>query len=152
MMVSFTVLNVLFTRALASLISNSSPVIVNCLGPGYCESDLLRHVPAEALKGLDLPVPHTSEEGARQLIWAAVGGQGREDELKGAYISESNIVEPSDYVLGEEGKVIQDRILVSDRLCSRGSHVDEPLQRETIEVLSKFSPRVLSIVQRYGEV
>jgi NAD(P)-dependent dehydrogenase (short-subunit alcohol dehydrogenase family) len=114
-MISLTVLNVLFARALASLISSSSPVIVNCLNPGYCESGLLRNATAEVLKRYEKHVPHTSEEGARQVIWAAVGGQGREDELKGAYITESNIVEPSDYVLGEQGKAIQDRILVSDR-------------------------------------
>jgi hypothetical protein len=146
------VLNVLFTRAFASLISGSSPVIINCLDPGYCESDLRRHLPADLrtrVEGLEM---HTTEEGSRQLIWAAIGGQGREDELRGAYISQSDIVEPNDCVLGEQGKVIQDRIWVRDRLCSRGSHVDESSQRETIDILSKVLPRVASIVQRYGEM
>jgi retinol dehydrogenase 12 len=126
-------------------------VIVNCIDPGYCDSGIFRHVSTERLKELEAMVAHTSEEGARQLIWAAIGGQGREEELRGAYTSESDIVEPSDYVLGEQGKVIQDRIWVSDRLRSRGSHIDKSLQKETINILSKSSPQVASIVQKYGE-
>ena len=61
-----------------------------------------------------------TEHGSRQLVWAALGGAGREDELKGAYISEDDVREPSDSAIGERGKAIQDRIWVrySVRVCS----------------------------------
>jgi NAD(P)-dependent dehydrogenase (short-subunit alcohol dehydrogenase family) len=113
-MVSFTVLNVLFSRALASLVSSSSPVVVSCVNPGFCATGLLRHVPAEILKEYEIPSPHTPEEGARQYVWAAIGRKGREDELRGAYLSDNNIAEASDYVLGEQGKALEDLIWVSD--------------------------------------
>jgi hypothetical protein len=33
----------------------------------------------------------TTEEGSRQLVWAAVGGAGREFELRGGYVSNANL-------------------------------------------------------------
>jgi hypothetical protein len=59
---------------------------------------------------------HTAEEGSRQLVWAAVGGN--EDELRGAYISASQVQEASDVVLGEEGRNLQNKIWVCDLVSS----------------------------------
>jgi hypothetical protein len=56
----------------------------------------------------------TAEEGSRQLLWAAVGGAGREFELRGGYVDKANLQEVSDYVLSDEGAVIQARIWVRD--------------------------------------
>ena len=56
----------------------------------------------------------TTEEGSRQLVWAAVGGAGREFELRGAYVSKADVREVSDYVLSDEGAVAQRRIWVRD--------------------------------------
>lgn len=60
-----------------------------------------------------------TEEGSRQLVWAAVGvpggGQGSLDKLKGAYINLASIQEPSDFVLGEEGKKREAKLWVSPR-------------------------------------
>ena len=56
----------------------------------------------------------TAEQGSRQLVWAAVGGAGREFELRGAYVSKADIREVSDYVLSDDGVVAQRRIWVRD--------------------------------------
>lgn len=60
----------------------------------------------------------TTERGSRQLIFAALGYEKREDELKGAYISSSKITEPSDFVLSDEGKVAQKQAWVSVSLTT----------------------------------
>lgn len=58
-----------------------------------------------------------TEEGSRQLVWAAVGtpdvDDGSLDKLRGAYINLSKIEEPSDFVLGEEGKKREEKLWVS---------------------------------------
>ena len=54
----------------------------------------------------------TAEEGSRQLVWAAIGGAGREFELRGAYVNMADIREVSDYVLSDEGAIAQRRIWV----------------------------------------
>ena len=54
----------------------------------------------------------TAEQGSRQLVWAAVGGAGREFELRGAYVSKADVQEVSDYVLSDDGVVAQRRIWV----------------------------------------
>ena len=54
----------------------------------------------------------TAEQGSRQLVWAAVGGAGREFELRGAYVSKANVREVSDYVLSDDGAVAQRRVWV----------------------------------------
>jgi len=45
---------------------------------------------------------YTSEEGSRQLVYAAVGGRDDEAKLRGSYISLSIIRERGDFVLSEE--------------------------------------------------
>jgi hypothetical protein len=47
-------------------------------------------------------------------VWAAVGGAGTEDTLRAAYITASRVDEPSDTVLGEEGRKLQNKIWVRD--------------------------------------
>ena len=54
----------------------------------------------------------TTEEGSRQLVWAAIGGVGRESELRGGFVSNANLQEVSDYVLSDEGTVVQTRLWV----------------------------------------
>jgi hypothetical protein len=39
------------------------------------------------------------------------------DELRGAYINRAEIEDPSDFVLGEEGKKKEDKIFVSLKPC-----------------------------------
>lgn len=94
---------------------------------------------------------YTSEEGSRQLIWAATGGNDREKELQGAFITRSDITEPSDYILGEEGMRVQKQLWVRV-ICSVSSFPDpmtDPLrfQTETIDVLNGISPKVSSVMK-----
>ena len=56
----------------------------------------------------------TAEGGSRQLVWAAVGGAGREFELRGGYVSNTNLQEVSDYALSDEGAGVQTRLWVRD--------------------------------------
>src|ERR1700761_2715904 len=98
----FIVLNVLYVRELTKRLPANSPIIVTSVNPGYCKTQLARNLPffmrlrmmiMAALLG------RTAEQGSRQLVWAAVGGAGREFELRGAYVSKADIEEVSDYVL-----------------------------------------------------
>lgn len=56
----------------------------------------------------------TTEEGGRQLVWAAVGVPegGTMDGLRGAYINISEVNEPADFVLGEQGNKWEDKLWV----------------------------------------
>ena len=56
----------------------------------------------------------TTEEGSRQLVWAAIGGAGRESDLRGGFVSKANLQEVSDYALSDEGAVVQTRLWVRD--------------------------------------
>ncbi len=54
----------------------------------------------------------SAEQGSRQLIWGALGGKEDEEKLRGGYISRSNVIEPSDFVLSEQGQNMQEKIWV----------------------------------------
>ena len=56
----------------------------------------------------------TTEEGSRQLVWAAVGSAGREFDLRGGYVNKANLEEVSEYVLSDEGAGLQTRLWVRD--------------------------------------
>ena len=116
---SFLVLNVFFVRELTKRLPANSPVIVTTVNPGYCKSQLRRHLPLP-LRILDsifgALLARTTEEGSRQLLWAAIGGARREFELRGAYVSNANIQEVSDYALSDEGAVVQTRLWVRDAI------------------------------------
>lgn len=119
-----TVMIVMFVRALAQY--SSSKVIVNGPNPGFCVSELRRD-----LKGVislinvavEKMVAFTTEQGSRQLVWAAIGGSKEispsepegvytSDQLHGQYIAASKVQEVADYVLSDEGIAIQNRIWV----------------------------------------
>ena len=61
---------------------------------------------------MEKALARTSEEGSRQLIWAAVGGEDQLDQMRGAYISLAQISEASDFVISGEGKACQDKLWV----------------------------------------
>jgi NAD(P)-dependent dehydrogenase (short-subunit alcohol dehydrogenase family) len=109
------VLNVFFTRSLSNLLQNT-PVTVNCVNPGLCISNIRRD-----FTGLMLVVDwfmtkllaRPTEEGGRQLVYAAVGSPKNPEDLKGAYINLHRVDEPSDFVVGAEGKKREDKLWVS---------------------------------------
>ena len=100
-------------------------MIVTAVNPGYCKSELSRNFPFP-LRTIDAIsqtiLARTTEEGSRQLVWAAVGGAGREFELRGGYVSMANLQEVSDYALSDEGTVVQTRVWVCEfshiRICN----------------------------------
>jgi retinol dehydrogenase 12 len=61
---------------------------------------------------MGLVLARTTEQGSRQLVWAAVGGAGRDFELRGAYVNKADIAEVSDYALSDDAAVAQRRIWV----------------------------------------
>jgi len=68
-------------------------------------------------KGMEAALARTTEEGSRQLLWAAIGGAGRGFVLRGGYVNKANLQEVSDYVLSDEGAVAQTRIWVREPFC-----------------------------------
>ena len=113
----FLVLNIIFVRELTKRLPSNSPVIVTAVNHGLCKSELGRHLPL-VYRMVDSIVrankARTTEEGSRQLVWAAVGGAGREFELRSGYVNKADLEEVSDYALGDEGAAGQIRLWVRD--------------------------------------
>jgi len=126
-------LNILFVRELTKKLPANSPIIVTAANPGYCKSQLARNLSFAtrlAMTVMAAVLGRTTEQGSRQLVWAAVGGAGREFELRGAYVNKADIQEVSDYVLSDDGAVAQRRIW-----------------DESVEILSRVDPKFESIVR-----
>ncbi|KAL4250016.1 hypothetical protein ABKN59_005941 [Abortiporus biennis] len=131
-------LSLLFERAFNQHLPSNAPLIIDAPCPGLCISDLRRHIDetpyAEALK-----LARTAEEGSRQLIYAALAPTTQDeskgihlDDFRGAFLSQTSIAEPSEWVLTEEAKKVQ-----------------EGLWEETIAILAEVDPKVTSIVQKF---
>ncbi|TCD63927.1 hypothetical protein EIP91_004774 [Steccherinum ochraceum] len=125
-------LNILFTRALQAHLPSDAPLVMTSVCPAFCVSDLLRHVNKgqydEALKSA-----RSAEEGSRQLILGTVGPQdGKEETMKGGYVSDNAVRDPSPWTFTEEGKQVQER-----------------LWKETLEILSTVDARVTKAAEVY---
>jgi len=108
-------LNLFFARELALRLSEDSPLIINAVNPGLCVSGLRRNLSLSSQLVFwlgDIFVSWSAERGSRQLIFAALGNQDKPDEMNGAYISSSRVVEPSDYVVSDEGAKAQKQLWV----------------------------------------
>lgn len=155
----YLVLNVLFTRALANHLPESSPLIPTTPDPGLCMSELRRNVHGGRkvfTVVLEKVLARTAEEGSRQLIWAALGPDGKEGEhvkqLRGAYTSWNAAREPSNFVISKKGKEAEDRIWVSALACCPLSLCRTNVylvQTETIEILTKVAPEIPDIIRQY---
>ncbi|KAJ7483227.1 hypothetical protein FB451DRAFT_1393354 [Mycena latifolia] len=122
--------NVLFVRALAARLPPSPPLVANVVCPGYCYSELRRDfsgVQAVADFFMERLLAFSAEQDNRQLVFGAVALLHRPEDLKGAYVSRSKVTEPSDIVLSEEGKRVQNRVWI----------------------LGKVDPRVVQNVEKY---
>jgi len=110
-----TVLNVLFVRELATFLPQEIRLIVYAINPGFFKFNLRSSLPTwvNIAFGLqELFLARTTEEGSRRFVLEALDYQGKESELHGAYISERELQEVSDYVLNPE---VQKRIWVKRR-------------------------------------
>lgn len=72
---------------------------------------------------MDICLGRTSEQGARQSIWAALGPDGKDGPhvkpiMSGAYVSLATVTEPSDFVISKEGYDAQEKLWVSLPLLS----------------------------------
>ncbi|GBE81921.1 Short chain dehydrogenase sol3 [Sparassis crispa] len=129
--------DVFFVRALNAHLPPSTPVLVTAVNPGLCATELGQKEPEGFIASCVRYVifrtfAHTAEEGSRELVWACVGGQEREDDLRGAFVWHQQITEVSDYVLSPEGAALQER-----------------LWNELLEILGGVSPKVPAIVGEY---
>ena len=116
-----SVLNVFFTRAFAERLQTSIPVVASTVNPGYCYTELRRSLSWKEkfrLGVMDIALGRTAEHGARQLIWAALGPDGKDGEhtrhLHGAYVSTQEVIEPSDFVISKQGYSVQNKLWVRD--------------------------------------
>ena len=110
------VLGVFFARALQDRLQSITPLTVNAVNPGFCYSNI-----RNSFRGVLMTVANfvmetllawTSEQGSRQLVYSAIGERDNEDHMKGAFVSKAKVVEPSDFVLSEEGQKMQDNVWV----------------------------------------
>jgi len=67
-------------------------------------------------------------------VWAAIGGGGREFELRGSYVDKAGLEEASDYALSDEGALMQTRIW--DESIEILSHVEPKFESNVRELLS----------------
>ncbi|KDQ33742.1 hypothetical protein PLEOSDRAFT_48091 [Pleurotus ostreatus PC15] len=131
-------LTVLLTLALTHhLPSDRRTIIVDCVNPGFCYSEIRRGIHGvlrvAMMQLLEILLAKTAEEGARQVIWGSIATpQEGVNSLKGAYVSSTQITEPSDLVISEKGKQFR-----------------EILWNDTVRVLSKVDPRVQATVEQY---
>ncbi|KAG7441665.1 short-chain dehydrogenase [Guyanagaster necrorhizus] len=125
-------LNVLFARALQSHVPT---ITVNSVNPGFCFSGLGSGAPpeeAERLEKMRKELAFTTEEGSRQIVYAAVGSPDDEEKLRGKYIHLSEVVEESDFVISEDGKIVQDKVW-----------------EEMLEIFGKVDPKVPEVAKAH---
>ncbi|KAK0443704.1 uncharacterized protein EV420DRAFT_1023754 [Desarmillaria tabescens] len=131
--------NVLFARALQLHVPSTPPITVNSLNPGFCFSNLLANsgVPLDSEEGKAMlkmrdELAFTTEEGSRQLVYGAVGSLDDEAKLRGKYIHMSEVAEESDFVISEDGKIVQNKVW-----------------EEMLEILGKIDPKVSEVANAY---
>lgn len=125
-------LNVLFARALQLHVSQlpSSPAItVNSATPGLCFSGLGSDAPAEQVEHLRTrreEYAFTTEEGSRQLVYAAVGSPHDEAKLRGQV---SEVAKERDFMVSEDGEIIQGKVWEMVEILGRIDHKVEEVVR-----------------------
>ncbi|KAF2802842.1 NAD(P)-binding protein [Mytilinidion resinicola] len=92
--------------ALAPL--ESSKVIVNCVGPGFCQSELHRDYTNAALRFLIKILARPTEVGSRTLVYGAGAGP----ETHGQYLPDCKITATKGLTSGEAGTKLQNRVWV----------------------------------------
>ncbi|KAK1225846.1 hypothetical protein PQX77_011208 [Marasmius sp. AFHP31] len=86
------------------------PTVTCCsVAPGFCDSELRRNFPSSGTPARKT-LAYTSEEGSRQLLYAAIGERDREDQIRGSFMMYNEISECSDFLLGEGGKKLERKL------------------------------------------
>lgn len=104
-------LEIFVVRELAPAISESRKpkIILNCLNPGLCESNLMQHasIPLSiAARVGKILIGRTTEVGSRTLFSGGTAGE----ESHGKYMSDCKVGEPSAFVRSVEGREAQERV------------------------------------------
>ncbi|KAL8280529.1 hypothetical protein RQP46_007177 [Phenoliferia psychrophenolica] len=99
-------LNVFLARKLAAAAGDD--VVVNVVNPGLCHSELTRS--AKGLVAVFMTVfkallARTTEVGSRNLVWACLN-----ETPPGAYVSNCEVTEESDFALSPEGRSAEERV------------------------------------------
>ncbi|PWY96116.1 short-chain dehydrogenase/reductase [Aspergillus sclerotioniger CBS 115572] len=100
-------LDILLARELADRVSGDQ-VVVNCLNPGLCRSQLSREMDTAAVRIILRLLGRTLEVGGRTLVAAAAAGK----ESHGQYMSNGELAphELSSFVTSDEGKRTQQKL------------------------------------------
>ncbi|TFK22500.1 NAD(P)-binding protein [Coprinopsis marcescibilis] len=124
------IISLFATRSLAQILEKT-PVVIDNVCPGLCMSEIARHLSwtERIVFWIFQRLIRTPEQGARQLLWAALAHEEDPSVLRGTFVTHMKVTEPSDYVISEEGSKMQER-----------------LWRDTIQELSKVEPRVVEIL------
>lgn len=96
-------------RELAARMSPTDAVIVNCVNPGFCRTNLFRHAdfPLNYIVKLTLlGLGRDAEMGSRTLMAAATANR----QSHGKYMDSCVVRDPSKLVLSQEGQELQIRI------------------------------------------
>lgn len=102
-------LEIWFVRELASRMAPNDPVIINCLNPGLCVSEIHRHTTFPLNYIFWLPtrlLGRATEMGSRTLLAAAAADK----RSHGRYMDNCVVRDPGKFVLSEEGQVFQRRV------------------------------------------
>ena len=118
-----SVINLLFTRALANRLQASSLVITS-VTPGWCRSGIARDLspPLKAVNAvLSRMFARSAEAGARIVVHACLGacvpgGTGR--EMHGRFICKCSVREESDFAVSEDGRAFEEKIWVSSGILA----------------------------------
>jgi hypothetical protein len=115
----------------AHLLNNPS-IVVNAVNPGYCYSGFRKGF-SGIMAFFDYLMERffalSTEEGGRQLVYAAVGGAGEEEKLKGGYVSFGEVIEPSDFSMSAKGLELEEKYWVSTCDSMHGSKTSNTFLR-----------------------
>jgi retinol dehydrogenase 12 len=94
-------------RISASTNGMSNQIVVNCVNPGWCDTDLSRHGPRGLMAGSVFKlIGRSAEAGSRTLVHAVTAGQ----ITHGRYLSECQIKNESEFVHSSEGQKSQEKL------------------------------------------
>ncbi|KIK61665.1 hypothetical protein GYMLUDRAFT_42685 [Collybiopsis luxurians FD-317 M1] len=105
------IINIMFINKLANHLPKC--IIPVALNPGFFISGLRRHETgerAEQFSQMEAELAWTPEEGSRQIVFAAIGGNDNGMELRGKFTSFSRVRGLSDWMLSEKGRNAEDKI------------------------------------------
>jgi len=85
---------------------SSSNVIVNCVAPGFCHSDLTREQDGPIFHVVKKILCRPTEVGARTLVYGASAGP----ESHGQYVPDCKITPTRGLTVGKEGVLLQNRV------------------------------------------